>query len=135
MSQRYTPSKLGEPIFDGLDSPAIMTELGAFTALEFNTILMVAEFSDASAQAVVVPWVLMKGLSGGDVISLWTPLSQVTLNAGPTIPAIPPATPNHYKAPINQSEIPPCHMVRLELVSVSLGTVRLWSALANRAPR
>lgn len=133
--QRYTPSKLGEPIFDNTSTPSIMTEDGALTALEFNTLLAVAEFSDAGASAVIVPWVEMKGLDGGSGVSLWTPLSQITLTAAGTAPAIDPVTTAHFKAPISQSEIPPSHRVRLELVSVSAGTVRLWAALANRAPR
>jgi len=135
VSQRYTPSKLGEPIFDDTNTPSIMTEAGALVALEFNTLLAVAEFSDAGATAIVVPWVLIKGLDGGAEVGLWTPLLQISFTAGGSAPAIDPVTTNYFKAPISQSEIPPCHQLRLELVSVSAGTVRLWAALANRAPR
>jgi len=138
MSQRYTPSQLALLIpnadTDGL-YPAIADP--ALSGLEMNTLLLVADFSALAATLTLQPWVNVRSKDSADAtIDNWLPLAQVTI-VSEAVTANPPALPtaNPYRAPALEVALPNCHEVRVEQISLSAGTVNLWGATANRAPR
>lgn len=136
MAQRYTPTKFGAPIFDDVNAAALQSD--PWTAYEFNTLLIASEFSNAGAQAVIIPWILLKGDSPtGANEDLWTPLDRVVLVASVVPPhaSLGPLIAGYVKAPVAQVEIPNCFQVRLLLESINAGTIKVWAGLTNRAPR
>lgn len=135
MAQRYTPSQLQLLIDDG-------STLGrypdpVFNAAEFNTLLLAVEFSDALAVIVVKPWVNIRSKNAADVVvNNWQPLAPVTITAEADTANMPaPITTDYDRAPPEEIALPNCHEVQVELISISAGTVNLWGAPANRAPR
>jgi hypothetical protein len=137
VSQRFTPTKFGNPIFDDVSAAALQTEASAFPASEYNTLLITAEMEVASAIATIEPWVLLKVKVSGVEQDIWSPLATVSMRADAVIPnaSMGPLTPTYSKAAAVQVEIPNCFQVRLCLKSISSGKVKVWAGLTNRAPR
>lgn len=135
MGQRYTPSQLQLLVED--DDTAGLYPSTVFKAMEMNTLLLAAEFSDAGANCVVRPWVNLRSKNpAGELVDNWMPLGEVTLTAiadTANQPAL--ITAGYHRAPPSEAALPNCHEVQIELISVSAGTINLWGAPANRAPR